>query len=143
MSLANGLFRSVPPDTGSSRGDLEIWVEQTVDDFSSAALCMLFRERLANKKMAEVAAGYIYMNLLYLCDRCERRGEVAPNPDRLIDLIFAARISDVLRTSIGSQVISDGLVLSPRTEDSVHDEPRYPRPAKAGKPTRPGTHQGH
>jgi len=84
---------SVPPDTGSLRGDLEIWVEQTVDDFSSAALRMLFRERLANKKMAEVAAGYTYMNLLYLCDRCERRGEVAPNPDRLIDLIFAPLVN--------------------------------------------------
>lgn len=80
---------SVPPDTGSLQGDLEIWVEQTVDDFSSAPLRLLFRERLMNKKIAEVAAGYSYMNLLYLCDRCERRGEATPNPDRLIDLIFA------------------------------------------------------
>ncbi|WP_176526764.1 TetR/AcrR family transcriptional regulator [Rhizobium subbaraonis] len=80
---------SIPPDTGSLRGDLEVWVEQTVEDFSSAPLRLLFRERLTNKKIAQVAAGYTYMNLLYLCDRCERRGEPTPNPDRLIDLIFA------------------------------------------------------
>jgi AcrR family transcriptional regulator len=80
---------AVPPDTGSFRGDLEIWIEQTVEDYSSGPLHALFRERIANPKMAQIAAGYVYMNLLYLCDRCEGRNEPTPNPDRLIDLVFA------------------------------------------------------
>lgn len=86
----------VPSDTGSFRSDLEAWVEQTVDDFSSTPLQALFRERLVNKKIAEVAAGYTFMNLLYLCDRCERRGEATPDPDRLIDLIFAPLVYRII-----------------------------------------------
>jgi AcrR family transcriptional regulator len=94
---------SIPPDTGSFRGDLEVWVEHTVDDFSSAPMRAVFRERLTNAKVAQVAAGYTYMNLLYLCDRCERRGEPTPDPDRLIDLVFSPLVH---RIFFATQTIS-------------------------------------
>jgi AcrR family transcriptional regulator len=89
--VANAHFvpDAIPPDTGNFRGDLEVWVEQTVDDFSSGPLHALFRERLTNVKAAQIGAGYTYMNLLYLCERCEKRGEAVPDADRIIDLVFA------------------------------------------------------
>jgi hypothetical protein len=80
---------AIPSDTGSFRGDLEVWLEQMVDDFSSGPMHALFRERLTNIKIAQAGAGYTYMNLLYLCDRCEARGEPVPDADRIIDLVFA------------------------------------------------------
>jgi AcrR family transcriptional regulator len=80
---------AIPPDTGSFRGDLAVWVEQAVDDFSSGPMHALFRERLTNVKIAQISAGYTYMNLLYLCDRCQGRGEPVPDADRIIDLVFA------------------------------------------------------
>jgi AcrR family transcriptional regulator len=80
---------AVPPDTGTFRGDLEVWIEHMVDDLSSAPVRAAFRERLTNAKIAQVAAGYVYMNLRYLTERCSSRGEAVPCPDRLVDLVFA------------------------------------------------------
>ncbi len=80
---------AVPPNTGTLRGDLEIWVEQTVDDFSSGPMVAVFRERITNTSLGQMAAGYSYMNLVYLCDRCAARNEPVPDVDRLIDLLVA------------------------------------------------------
>ncbi|WP_296102953.1 TetR/AcrR family transcriptional regulator [uncultured Agrobacterium sp.] len=40
LDVANQRFLpdAVPPDTGSFRGDLAVWIEQTVDDLSSAPM---------------------------------------------------------------------------------------------------------
>ncbi len=94
VDVANQRFLpdAVPPDTGSFRGDLEVWIEQTVDDLSSAPMRALLGERLVNRKISEVAAGYIYMNFCYLTDRCAARGEPVPSPDRLVDMVFAPLI---------------------------------------------------
>lgn len=80
---------ALPVDTGGLRGDLEVWIEQMVDDLSSAPMRAVFRERLLNAKIAQVAAGYVYMNLQYLTDRCQSRGEATPCPDRLVDMVFS------------------------------------------------------
>ncbi|TWF51926.1 TetR/AcrR family transcriptional regulator [Neorhizobium alkalisoli] len=80
---------SVPKNTGSFKGDLELWLEQLVDDLSSGPGHTLLRERLNNVRIAQTAAGYTFQNLVCLCDRCEARGEPVPDPDRLMDRIFA------------------------------------------------------
>lgn len=80
---------SIPVDTGSFKGDLEIWLEQLVDDISSGPGHTLLRERFTNVRVAQTAAGYTFQNLVCLCDRCQSRGEPVPIPDRLMDMIFA------------------------------------------------------
>lgn len=80
---------SVPLNTGSFRGDLEIWLEQLVDDISSGPGHTLLRERFTNVRVAQTAAGYTIQNLVCLIDRCSERGEPVPVPDRLMDMIFA------------------------------------------------------
>lgn len=80
---------SVPKNTGSFRGDLELWLEQLVDDISSGPGHTLLRERLNNVRVAQIAAGYSFQNIVCLCDRCEGRGEPVPAPDRLMDMIVA------------------------------------------------------
>lgn len=80
---------SIPTDTGSLRGDLEVWLEQLVDDISSGPGHALFRERINNVGLAQTAAGYVYQNLACFAARCAARGEPAPVPDRLMDMIFA------------------------------------------------------
>lgn len=80
---------SIPTDTGSFRGDLELWLEQLVDDLSSGPARALFRERITNVKLAQTTAGYPFQNLVCLVDRCAARGEPVLVPDRLMDMIFA------------------------------------------------------
>jgi AcrR family transcriptional regulator len=80
---------SIPADTGSLRGDIEIWLEQLVDDISSGPGRTLFRERINNVGLAQTAAGYVYQNLACFAARCAARGEPVPVPDRLMDVIFA------------------------------------------------------
>lgn len=96
---------SVPKNTGSFRGDLEHWLGQLVDDISSGPGHTLLRERLSNVRVAQIAAGYTFQNLVCLCDRCEGRGEPVPNPDRLMDMIFAPIIYRIFFTG---QAISKG-----------------------------------
>lgn len=79
----------MPADTGTLEGDLTTWLEQLVDDLSSGPGNALMRERLANVRIARIAAGYAYQNLVCLCERCNGRGEPAPVPDRLMDLLVA------------------------------------------------------
>ena len=94
---------SIPTDTGSFRGDLELWLEQLVDDISSGPARALFRERITNVKLAQTAAGYPFQNLVCLVDRCAARGESVPVPDRLMDMIFAPII---YRMFFAGQVIT-------------------------------------
>jgi hypothetical protein len=60
-------------NTGSFRGDLEIWFEQLVEDISSGPGHALFRERINDVRAAQAAAGYVYQNLVCLIDRCAGR----------------------------------------------------------------------
>lgn len=91
QDVANERFLpdSIPANTGSFRGDIELWLEQLVDDISSGPGHALLKERSANVRAAQTAAGYTYQNLVVLCDRCEVRGEPTLVPDRLMDMIFA------------------------------------------------------
>ncbi|OQP86055.1 hypothetical protein BTR14_13320 [Rhizobium rhizosphaerae] len=89
---------SIPTDTGSFRGDLELWLEHLVDDISSGPARALFRERLSNTRLSQTAAGYPFQNLVCLIDRCAARGEPVRVPDRLMDMIFAPIIYRVIFT---------------------------------------------
>jgi AcrR family transcriptional regulator len=89
---------SIPVNTGSFRGDLEIWLEQLVDDISSGPGHALFRERISNVSAAQAAAGYVYQNLVFLIDRYGRRGEAILVADRLMDMIFAPIIYRIFFT---------------------------------------------
>lgn len=89
---------SIPVNTGSLRGDLEIWLEQLVDDISSGPGHALFRERISNVPMAQTAAGYVYQNLVCLIDRWAREGEAMLVADRLMDMIFAPIIYRIFFT---------------------------------------------
>ncbi|AXV17827.1 TetR family transcriptional regulator (plasmid) [Neorhizobium sp. SOG26] len=80
---------TLPIDTGTLEGDLTLWLEHLVDDLSSGPGNALLRERMTDVRAARVAAGYAYQNLVLLCGRCEGRGEPAPIPDRLMDLLVA------------------------------------------------------
>lgn len=89
---------SIPVNTGSFRGDLEIWLEQLVDDISSGPGHALFRERISNVRMAQAAAGYVYQNLVCLIDRYAEQGEDVFIADRLMDMIFAPIIYRIFFT---------------------------------------------
>jgi AcrR family transcriptional regulator len=77
------------PDSGSLRGDLEIWLERFVDDISTGVGFALIQERVANTALARRAAGYAQANFEVLVNRATGRSEPAPDPDRLIDLLVA------------------------------------------------------
>lgn len=80
---------SEPPNTGSLQGDLEIWLEQFVDDIASGPGHALLRERIHDIAASQRAAGYAFMNMVAIVDRCRGRVEVPPEPDRLMDMIVA------------------------------------------------------
>lgn len=117
---------SVPKNTGSFRGDLEIWLEQLVDDISSGPGHTLLRERFTNVRVAQTAAGYTFQNLVCLCDRCEERGEPVPDPDRLMDMIFAPIVYRIFFTG---QTISKGYQLE--LIDNVLNSSGMTRPFKS------------
>ncbi|MGQ8632003.1 TetR-like C-terminal domain-containing protein [Agrobacterium sp. DKPNP3] len=128
VDVANERFLpdAIPPDTGSFRGDLEVWIEQTVDDLSSAPMRAVLGERLINRKISEVAAGYVYMNFCYLTDRCAARGEPVPSADRLVDMVFAPliyriffanqTITKTYQLELIEQVISSPLLTRPLSD---------------------------
>ncbi|WP_296097099.1 TetR/AcrR family transcriptional regulator [uncultured Agrobacterium sp.] len=130
LDVANQRFLpdAVPPDTGSFRGDLAVWIEQTVDDLSSAPMRALLGERLVNRKISEVAAGYVYMNFRYLTDRCASRGEPVPSPDRLVDMVFAPLIyriffaNQVITKSYQAELVETA-VSSPLLTQPLCDQP--------------------
>jgi AcrR family transcriptional regulator len=106
---------SIPTDTGSLRGDLEVWLEQLVDDISSGPGRALFRERINKLGLAQTAAGYVFQNFACFADRCSARGEPAPVPDRLMDMIFAPIVYRIFFTgqsitkAYQSELIENGL----------------------------------
>ncbi len=79
----------VIPDTGTFKSDLSMWLEQFVDDISSGPGMVLLEERVANVVLARRTAGYAYANLDALCRRAKARGEPAPTPDWLMNLVVA------------------------------------------------------
>ena len=89
---------SIPVNTGSFRGDLELWLEQLVEDISSGLGQTLLRERFSNVRMAQTAAGYVYQNLVCLIDRWTQKGEAVLVADRLMDMIFAPIIYRIFFT---------------------------------------------
>lgn len=92
-----------PPNTGSFREDLRIWLEQFVDDISSGPGRTLLQERVGNAAVARQAAGYAFANLRTLTNQATQRGEAVHDPDRLMDLIVAPVI---YRLVFASQSIS-------------------------------------
>jgi AcrR family transcriptional regulator len=119
---------AIPPDTGSFRGDLEVWIEHIVDDLTAAPMRAVLRERVTNAKIAQVAAGYVYMNLCYLTDRCAKRGEAVPCPDRLVDLVFSPLVYRIFLThqtvaksyqlELVEQALSSPLLTRPLSEQT-------------------------
>lgn len=127
---------SVPRDTGAFCSDLELWLEQLVDDISSGPGHVLLRERLTNVRVAQTAAGYAFQNLVCLCDRCEGRGEVVPDPDRLMDMIVAPiiyrifftgqQISKAYQVELVSNALSSQAMTHPFTnQPSIRDYVLY------------------
>ncbi len=84
------------PDTGAFKSDLTMWLEQFVDDISSGPGMVLLEERVANVVLARKTAGYAYANLDLLCRRAQARGEPAPTPDWLMNLLVAPVIYRLL-----------------------------------------------
>lgn len=76
-------------DTGSLEGDLAIWLANFVEDMSTGVGRGLLRERVFNVTIARVTAGYAFENFETLVGRAEARGEQAPTPDWLMDLLVA------------------------------------------------------
>lgn len=79
-------------DTGSLPGDLAVWLANFVDDLSTGVGKTLVRERVANMSVAQIAATYAFENFETLVARAVERGEPAPTPDRLMDLLVAPTI---------------------------------------------------
>ncbi|MGK6316586.1 TetR/AcrR family transcriptional regulator [Neorhizobium sp. DT-125] len=132
---------SIPTDTGSLRGDLEVWLEQLVDDISSGPGHALFRERINNVGLAQTAAGYVYQNLACFAARCARRDEPVPVPDRLMDLIFAPIVYRIFFTGqsitkdyqlelIGNGLNSPGVMLPFNSQPSIRDYVLYENDAQ-------------
>ena len=86
----------VVPDTGAFKSDLSTWLEQFIDDISSGPGLVLLEERVANVVLARQTAGYAYANLDVLCRRAIARGEPAPTPDWLMNLLVAPVIYRIL-----------------------------------------------
>ncbi|WP_152047165.1 TetR-like C-terminal domain-containing protein [Aureimonas psammosilenae] len=89
--VAAGNLRADPElaDTGSLRGDLEVWLERFVDDMATGLGRSLIQERVADLALAKTVAGYPYANFLTLIARADARGEAGHDPDRLMDLLVA------------------------------------------------------
>lgn len=89
--VASGNFQADAElaDTGSLRGDLEVWLERFVDDMATGLGRSLIQERIADLALAKTVAGYPYANFQALIARAEARGEPRHDPDRLMDLLVA------------------------------------------------------
>jgi AcrR family transcriptional regulator len=127
---------SIPTDTGSFRGDLELWLEQLVDDISSGPGQALFRERINNARLAQIAAGYPFQNLVCLVERCAARGEPVLVPDRLMDMVFAPIVYRIFFTGqpitkayqlelIDNAVSSPGATKPFESQQSIRDYVLY------------------
>lgn len=81
-----------PADTGSTRGDLEAWVEQYVDEMSSEPGRAMTRDVLAatsGSRRACQCVAFTRQQLAVIGARAEARGEGALDLDALIDQVVA------------------------------------------------------
>ena len=82
---------SDPGETGALRSDLEGWLEQYVDEMSSAPGRAMTRDVLAagNEGAVCQCAAYTHGQLALICDRARTRGEATPDVEVLIDRVIA------------------------------------------------------
>jgi AcrR family transcriptional regulator len=81
-----------PADTGSTRGDLEVWLEQYVDEMSSEPGRAMTRDVLtgtSDPRKACRCVDFTRQQLVAIAARAHDRGEPALDPDILIDHVVA------------------------------------------------------
>lgn len=89
---------TAPTDTGSFRGDLQLWLEQYVEEMASAPGRAMLREVLGSAGPDGQARCMFYCTrqLDALRERGLQRGETVPDADRLIDRIVAPAMYRIL-----------------------------------------------
>ncbi|TBW38417.1 TetR/AcrR family transcriptional regulator [Siculibacillus lacustris] len=88
-----------PADTGSTRGDLEAWFAQYVDEMSSAPGRAMTRDVLAGTsgpRNAGQCVAFTRQQLQVICDRATGRGEAALDLDALVDHVVAPIVFRIL-----------------------------------------------
>ena len=81
-----------PDDTGSTTGDLTVFAEQYMEEFSSPLGRALLRDLFANNADGPYAAkscGYTYDHLHLIAARAARRGEAPFDVHRFVDRVIA------------------------------------------------------
>lgn len=88
-----------PADTGSTRGDLEAWFEQYVEEMSSEPGRAMIRDVLAGTsgpRNACQCVAFTRQQLQVIADRAIGHGEAAPDLDALIDHVVAPIVFRIL-----------------------------------------------
>ncbi|MCO6049320.1 TetR/AcrR family transcriptional regulator [Mesorhizobium sp. RP14(2022)] len=115
-----------PVSTGSLEGDLLVWLDQFVDEISTGVGRAMIRERVENVALARIAAGYAFANLETLVWRAVERGEPAPDPDRLMDLLVAPVIyrlvfvGQVIEKGYQKELVALATASAPQLQQSAH-----------------------
>lgn len=81
-----------PADTGSTRGDLEAWIEQYVDETTSEVGRALLRDVFANAQGTTnpgQCCNFTREQLAAIAARAAARGETPPDVETLLDLVVA------------------------------------------------------
>jgi len=94
-----------PADTGSLRGDLHVWVEQYLEEISSAPGRAMMRDTLAASVREDLpiqCGGFTADTLDLMLTRARLRGEPTPSVDALLDGVVAPL---VYRLLFGMQVL--------------------------------------
>lgn len=84
-----------PTDTGTLAGDLLAWVEQYVDELSSAPGKAMIRDFI-NSGHACQCSGILRGQLQQIAERAALRGEPAPATDHLVDQLAAPVVYRVM-----------------------------------------------
>ena len=88
-----------PADTGSLRGDLHAWVEQYLEEISSAPGRAMMRDTLASsvpESLPMQCGCYTAETLEVMLARARLRGESTPSVDALLDAVVAPLVYRLL-----------------------------------------------
>ncbi len=118
----------VPIDTGSARGDLEVWAEQYAEEMSSGIGRDMMRDVLAAQDSTNAyrCCGFTRDQIEAISDRATARGERFPAIDAVMDRVVAPIIYRILFGDAPSNERVRDLV-----SDAMAEQAATPQPSPA------------
>jgi AcrR family transcriptional regulator len=118
----------VPIDTGSARGDLEVWAEQYAEEMSSGIGRDMMRDVLAAQDSTNAyrCCGFTRDQIEAISDRATARGERFPVIDAVMDRVVAPIIYRILFGDAPSNERVRDLV-----SDAMAEQAATPQPSPA------------